>query len=79
MPFNQLWIINYAMLDHKFPKANNQKYFTPQAAHAHIKRKGYDETTILNLGALDSVKLDLYIKQYCITGGHNWKYELCER
>ena len=32
-----------------------------------------------HLGALDSVELDLYIKQYCITGGHNWKYELCER
>lgn len=24
-----------------------------------------------HLGALDSVELDLYIKQYCITGGHN--------
>ena len=33
--------------------------------------KGYDETTILNLGTLDSVELGLYIKQYCIRGGHN--------
>lgn len=69
MPLTSSELYYYAILDHKFPKANNQKYFTPQAAHAHIKQKGYDETTILNLGTLDSVELYLYIKQYCITGG----------